>query len=311
MELKRLFSPLKIKSMEIKNRIVMPAIHHLYTPNGFATPQFNEYYWRRAEGGTGLIIVGGCRYDDFGGGKAMMSLQRDEFIPGYREFTNGVHRRGAKVGVQLYHAGRYARQSNITGGRQAIAPSEVYSKYTRETPRSMTIDELQKIIHNCAAAARRAVAAGFDMVEIVGSAGYLVSQFLSPITNLRTDEYGGPWENRVRFPRELVTAVRRAIGGDYPLGMRVAGNDFMEGSNTNEEAVAFCLMMEKAGVDLFNVTGGWHETVIPQTSGDLPPGGSPIWPQRLRNPSASRWRPATALMIPFLPKRSWRWVKPI
>lgn len=272
MNLTRLFSPITIKNMELKNRIVMPALHHLYTPDGSATPRFNEYDWRRAEGGVGLIVVGGCRYDDYGGGRAMMSLQHDMFIPGYKEFTDGVHQRGAKAGVQLYHAGRYAKQANIPGNRQAIAPSEVFSRYTRETPRAMTVDEIHEIVRNCAAAAERALAAGFDMVEIVGSAGYLVTQFLSPVTNLREDDYGGSWENRTRFARELVAAVRGAVGVGHPLGMRIAGNDFMAGSNTNEEAVAFCRLMEKVGVDVLNVTGGWHETIVPQTSGDLPRG---------------------------------------
>ena len=273
MELTRLFTPITINGLTMKNRIVMSALHHLYTPDGYATPRFNEYYWRRARGGAGLIMAGGCRYDDFGGARSMMSLQTDEFIPGYREFTDGMHARGAKVGVQLYHAGRYAHQIAIPGGQKAIAPSAVYSKYTRETPRAMTVEELKGIIRNCAAAAVRAKEAGFDLVEVVGSAGYLVTQFLSPLTNLRTDEYGGSWENRTRFARELTAALRAAVGADYPLGMRIAGNDFMPGSNTNVEAVEFCKMMETAGIDILNVTGGWHETVVPQLSGDLPAGG--------------------------------------
>lgn len=273
MELTRLFTPITINHLELKNRIIMPALHHLYTPDGYATLRFNEYYWRRAQGGAGLIMTGGCRFEDYGGARSMMSLQTDEFIPGYKEFTDGMHARGAKVGVQLYHAGRYAHQVAIPGGKQAIAPSAVYTKYTHETPREMTIEELKEIIANAAAAAIRAKIAGFDLVELVGSAGYLVTQFLSPITNLRTDEYGGSWENRTRFARELAAAVRAAVGPDYPVGMRIAGNDFMPGSNTNVEAVEFCKMMEVAGIDILNVTGGWHETVVPQLSGDLPKGG--------------------------------------
>ena len=272
MKLTRLFTPIKIGNMELKNRVLMPPIHHLYTPDGYATERFNQYYWRRAEGGAGLIMVGGCRFDDYGGSVAMMSLRSDEFIPGYKEFTDGMHARGTKVGVQLYHAGRYAHQAG-NDGKEALAPSAVYSKFTRETPREMTVEELKQIIRDWAAGAARAKAAGFDTVEIVGSAGYLITQFLSPLTNQRSDEYGGTWENRTRFAKEVVAAVRAAVGADYPLCMRIAGNDFMKNSNNNKDAVAFCQLMEQAGIDMFNITGGWHETVVPQLSGDLPRGG--------------------------------------
>ena len=273
MEFKRLFTPISVRDMELKNRVVMPALHHLYTPEGYATERFNRYYWRRAEGGAGLIYVGGCRFDDYGAAPSMMSLQTDEFIPGYKEFTDGMHACGARVGVQLYHAGAYAHSIAIPGGKQALAPSAVFSKFTREMPKEMTLDEIQEVIANWAAGALRAKQAGFDTVEILASAGYLISQFLSPLKNLRTDEYGGNWENRSRFAREVVAAVRKAVGADYPLTMRVAGNDFVQNSNTNEQAVEFCKMMETAGIDLFNVTGGWHESVVPQITGDLPRGG--------------------------------------
>jgi len=273
MKLKRIFLPITINGLTIKNRLVMPAIHHLYTPDGCATERFNQYYWRRAEGGVGMIIVGGCRFDDYGGSTAMMSLQKDEFIPGWKEFTDGVHERGAKVAVQLYHAGRYARQKNVPEGKEALAPSSVYANYTKETAKAMTISELKEIVKNWADGAARAKKAGFDAVEIVASAGYLICQFLSPLTNLRDDEYGGSWENRCRFPIEVITAVRAAVGKDYPVFMRIAGNDFVEGSNTNTEAVEFAKLIEKAGVDMINVTGGWHETNIPQIPGDVPPAG--------------------------------------
>lgn len=273
MKLSRVFEPITINGMTLKNRILMPAFHHTYTPDGFANDRFKEYYWRRAEGGTGLIVVGGCRIDDYGGTTSMISLQRDEFIPGYKEFTDGMHARGAKVGVQLYQAGRYTSRNTIPDHKEALAPSAVFSRYTKETPKEMTIKELKGVVKSFADGARRAQKAGFDMVEIVGSAGYLICQFLSPVTNLRTDEYGGSWENRTRFPREVVAAVRQAVGKSYPLGMRIAGNDFMEGSNTNAEAVVFAKLMEAAGIDVLNVTGGWHESVVPQITGDLPRGG--------------------------------------
>lgn len=272
MRFPRLFTPISIGGMTVKNRIVMPAIHHLYTPEGACTPRFSQYYWKRAEGGVGLIIVGGCRFDDYGGSTAMMSLQSDAFIPGYREFTEGIHERGAKVAVQLYHAGRYAKRKNIKGGDAPLAPSAVYAKYSGETPKEMTQADIQQVIQAWAEAAVRAKKAGFDGVELVGSAGYLISQFLSPVTNRRTDEYGGTLEKRLRFPLELIRAVRKAVGKDYPIFLRVSGNDFVPGGNTGEQAVYFCQAAEEAGIDLFNVTGGWHETKIPQLPGEVPRG---------------------------------------
>jgi 2,4-dienoyl-CoA reductase (NADPH2) len=273
MKLQRLFAPTQVGALQLKNKILMPAIHHLYTPEGYATERFNQHYWRRAEGGAGLIFVGGCRFDDYGASSMMMSLQRDEFIPGFKEFTDGMHARGAKVGVQLYHAGAYAHSIGIPGGKQALAPSAVLSKFTKEMPKEITLEEMQEVIRNWADGAVRAQKAGFDIVEIIASAGYLIPQFLSPVKNLRTDEYGGSWENRTRFAKEVVAAVRAAVGPDYPLSMRIAGNDFVKDSNTNEEAVEFSKLMEKCGIDLFNVTGGWHESIIPQVTGDLPRGG--------------------------------------
>ncbi|MEG1404092.1 MAG: FAD-dependent oxidoreductase [Oscillospiraceae bacterium] len=272
MQYKRLFEPIKIRKLELKNRVIMPAIHLMYNLDGYANEKFNEFYFARAEGGASLIVVGGCRFDDYGGSPGMMSLQTDDFIPGYKAFTDGMHARGAKVGVQLYHAGAYAH-SFANDGRQALAPSAVLSKFTKEMPKEMTKDELNEIIANWAKGAERAVRAGFDTVEISASAGYLICQFLSPITNLRTDEYGGSWENRTRFAREVVAAVREAVGPDYPLCMRVAGNDFVPGSNTNTEAVEFAKLMEQASIDMLNVTGGWHETVIPQLTGEVSSGG--------------------------------------
>jgi len=272
MKYERLFDPILIRGLELKNRIIMSTIHLMYNMDGYANPRFNEFYWQRAEGGAGLIFVGGCRFDEYGGSPGMMSLETDDFIPGYRAFTEGMHKRGVKVGVQLYHAGAYAH-SIANDGREALAPSAVLSKFTKEMPKEMTQGDMRELISKWAAAAVRAQKAGFDIVEISASAGYLISQFLSPKTNLRTDDYGGSWENRTRFPLEVVAAIREAVGEAYPICVRIAGNDFVPGSNTNDEAVLFAQLLEQAGVDLINVTGGWHETIIPQLTGDLPRGG--------------------------------------
>jgi 2,4-dienoyl-CoA reductase (NADPH2) len=134
----------------------------------------------------------------------------------------------------------------------------------------MTIDEIHQVQEGFATAARRAVASGFDGVEIIGSAGYLVTQFLSPLKNRRTDPYGGSFENRLRFPRELIAKVRHAVGPDVPLTIRMAGNDFVPGSNTDTETPMIAAAYQAAGVDAINVTGGWHESRVPQLPMELP-----------------------------------------
>ena len=130
--------------------------------------------------------------------------------------------------MQLYHAGRYAKQKNT--GKEAWAPSAVFSNYTRETPRAMTVAEIHEVEEKWAEAAVRAKKAGFDAVEILGSAGYLICQFLSPTTNLREDEYGGSWENRCRFPLAVIRRVREAVGPDFPVTIRITGNAFIPGA---------------------------------------------------------------------------------
>ncbi len=272
MKYNKLFSPITINGMELKNRVLMPAINHIYTPEGLPNERFTEYYKKRAEGGVGLIIVGGARFEKYGGTFAMIDLGDDSVIPVFKKFTDVIHGAGAKVGVQIFHGGRYAHpQANE--GLTPIAPSEVYSGYSRATPKEMTVDEIKTVQKQWAEAAVRAKKAGFDMVEIIGSAGYLICQFLAPMTNLRTDEYGGSWENRTRFARELVSEMRAAVGPDYPIGMRIAGNDLVPGCNNTDDAVNFAKDMEAAGIDLLNVTGGWHESKVPQITGDLPRGG--------------------------------------
>ena len=269
----RLFTPIQIGNMTLKNRIVMPAMHHLYTENGYCTPRFSQYYWEKVEGGAGLIIVGSCRFDDYGAKDNSMSLRTDDTIPGWRAFTDGVHKRGGKVAVQLYHAGRYMPKRDVPCGGDALSPSATYASYTRETAPEMTRAQMEQLLKDYAAGAKRALEAGFDAVEISASSGYLLCQFLSPLTNLRTDEFGGSFENRVRYPLMVIETVKGALDGKVPLILRLGADDFVPGSCTLEDAMRFAPLAEEKGVDLFNVTGGWHETKIPQLTGDLPRGG--------------------------------------
>jgi 2,4-dienoyl-CoA reductase (NADPH2) len=268
---KNLFTPISINTMSLSNRIVMTAMHLGYTPEGEVTDRLVDFYVERARGGVGLIIVGGCPVDEYGGMSSMVCIYHDRFMPGLKRLTEAVKRHGSRIAAQLYQAGRYTHSSMI-GGKQPFSASSVRSRLTGETPRALELDEIPLVQSRFAEAAMRAKDAGFDAVEILGSAGYLISQFLSPLTNKRDDEYGGTFENRMRFGIEVAQKVRQAVGPDYPILMRLAGNDFMEEGNTNHEARACAVELERAGVDLFNVTGGWHETRVPQLTSFVPRG---------------------------------------
>ena len=264
-----LFSPIKINSLELKNRVVLTAMHLGYTPEGLVTERLIDFYTVRARGGVGLIIVGGCRIDAYAGAGSMLRIDDDSFIPGLRALVDAIKAQGSMIAAQLYQAGRYAHSSMI-GGKKPISASAIRSKLTGESPRALQLDEIPAVQDKFVEAAQRARDAGFDAVEILGSAGYLISQFLSPLTNRREDKYGGSFENRMRFGLEVTEKIRKAVGPAYPLIMRLAGNEFMEGGNTNEEAKTFASELEKVGVDLFNVTGGWHETRVPQLTMFVP-----------------------------------------
>ncbi|MBI4496050.1 MAG: FAD-dependent oxidoreductase [Deltaproteobacteria bacterium] len=279
--MRRLFTPISVGGMALRNRIVMPAMHYLPADEGRLRPEHLDFYRERAGGGAALIIVGGMTIDENSGPPEMISIRDDRFLPGLSELARIVRREGARIAGQLFHAGRYVHSRQI-GGRKPPSSSPVRSRLTGETPRELSRQEIAAILESFARAAGRLKLAGFDAVEIIGSAGYLVSQFLSPVVNRRQDEYGGSLENRMRFGREVAQAVRREVGTGFPLFFRVAGNEFMEGGLTNAEARVFCRELQAWGVDLINVTGGWHETRVPQITMDLPPGGFAYLAQGIR-----------------------------
>lgn len=266
----KLFRPLRIGGVELKNRIVMPAMHLGYCKDGFISERIISFYRERALGGAGLIVVGGCNIDPYPAYWGMVEIGDDKFIPGHRQITSAIKQGGARVCAQLFQAGRYA--SSVFSKRQPIAPSAIPSTMTRETPREMTVEDIERVIGDFASAARRAKEAGYDLVEVIASAGYLIPQFMSPITNKRTDEYGGSFENRSRFVEEVIRAVRQAVGADYPIMVRLTGNEFMPGGNTNLEIQQFARRLQEAGADAFDVTGGWHESKVPQITMHVPPG---------------------------------------
>ncbi len=244
----------------------------MYTSDYTLNDRFRAFYRERAKGGVGLLTIGPVSIDKVGSVPLMLGLHDDQYIEPFRQLLRELRRENeVKIGVQLLHMGRYA--FSFLTGTQAIAPSPIPSKLTGETPREMTLEDIEQVQEAYAHTARRAKDVGFDYVEILSCTGYLISQFLSPVTNKRTDKYGGPLENRMRFGLEVFSRVRQVLGDDTALGIRLAGNEFMPGGNTNKEAAIFASEAEKLGIDAINVTGGWHETNVPQLTPNVPTGG--------------------------------------
>jgi 2,4-dienoyl-CoA reductase (NADPH2) len=267
----KLFEPITINHLTIKNRIVMPAMALAYTEDYTFSSRFKAFYLERAKGGVGLMIIGPGAIDKVGSTPFMPGLFDDKYIGPIREFTDQLHKdTDAKIGGQLMQMGRFASSSYT--GVPPIAPSAIPSPISGEVPREMTKDDIVEVQEAFVQGARRAQEAGFDYIEILAAGGYLIGEFLSPVTNHRSDEYGGPPENRMRFGLEVIKKVRQVVGKDFAMGIRVSGHDFMEGGNTNIESALFCIEAEKAGVNSINVTGGWHESYIPQITTNVPPG---------------------------------------
>jgi len=266
-----LAQPGKIGSLELPHRILMGSMHMgLEHDDDEMMARLCEFYRERALGGAALIITGGACVLPEGGGH-MFVLTNPRHVERLYELPKAVHEVGGRIALQLYHAGRYAFSEEI--GQQAVAPSPLPSRLTRETPREMTLEDIRRTIEGYANAARTAKDIGFDAIEIMGSEGYLLNQFLSPLTNHRNDEYGGDFERRMRLPLEVVEAVRRAVGPEYPIIFRMSGLDCMPGSTTPEETIQFAQALEKAGVDALNVGIGWHEAAVPTVQQVVPRGG--------------------------------------
>jgi 2,4-dienoyl-CoA reductase (NADPH2) len=271
MKFRHLFNPISIGKMQLQNRIAMPSINHGYSEDGQVNDRLVAYYAARAKGGAGLITLGGCAVHPLGRSFRIICIYDDTFNAGLKKLTEAVHEYDSKIVAQLYHAGGYAKSREI--GAQAVAPSALPNKYTHETPKEMTAEDIEIARNSFIDAAKRAKQVGFDGVEIIGSAGYLIAEFLSPYTNHRTDEYGGAWENRSRFLVEVISGIHDKVGADFPVIVRLSGNDFVKDGNTNANAVRLAKVLEDNGADAINVTGGWHESKIPQTTGELPTGG--------------------------------------
>lgn len=263
MHYQNIFSEGKIGSLTLKNRIVMPPMGtNLAGPEGEVTDQLVAYYEERAKGGTGLIIVEFTCIDyEYGKGfTRQLRMDDDRFIPGMHRLANAIQKYGAKAFVQIHHAGRQSN-SELINGKQIVAPSSVASAAVGQVPRELTTSEIKELVHKFVQTAVRCKQAGIDGVEVHGAHGYLINQFLSPQSNLRTDEYGGSFENRMRFIEEIIVGIKEKCGEDYPVTVRLSVDEFIDGGIDLELGKEICRYLEKLGVDGLHISCGTYESM--------------------------------------------------
>ena len=242
-----------IGKLTVPNRLVMPPMQTNKTADGRVTDELAAYYRERAVGSRpGIIITEhSCILPDARAAAKQLMIASDDMIPGHRRLTDAIHEGGCRAFVQLNHAGSNGIDTPVSASNVNIPLTKLLKR-----PKELTAEEILSIEEAFAAAAVRAVKAGYDGVEIHCAHGYLLDQFWSPITNKRKDEYGGSPENRLRFLTETVNAVRQVVGGDVPIAVRLGGADYLPGGNKEKDAVKAAVILEKAGVDLLDISGG-------------------------------------------------------
>ena len=268
-----IFTPLTVKNMTIKNRIVMMPMGTNYgEQNGEMSFLHINYYEERAKGGTGLIIVENASVDSPQGsnGTTQLRIDHDNYLPRFFKFCENIHRYGTKIAIQINHAGASAISSRINV--QPVSASNIPSKEGGEIPRPLTKEEILHIVKKYGEAAKRAQTAGFDAVEIHAGHSYLISQFLSPLTNDRTDEFGGSVENRTRFCRMVIDEVRKQVGPFFPIMLRLSADELMEGGNTLEDTLKYLEYLQDE-VDIFDVSCGLNGSIQYQIDANYFPDG--------------------------------------
>jgi 2,4-dienoyl-CoA reductase-like NADH-dependent reductase (Old Yellow Enzyme family)/thioredoxin reductase len=253
-----LFAPIKIKSLDLVNRAVMPPMGtNLGNSDGTVSEANLAYIKRRARGGAGLIITEISSIHPSGSAiPNELGAYDDRFIPGLKKIADAVHAAGSKVALQLHHAGRESLY--LLREKKAIAPSPIRSLVFGLTPREITREEIQEIIAAFGVAARRGMEAGFDAVEIHGAHGYLITQFLSALSNKRDDEYGGSFNNRSRFMIEVLQEVRKRVGPDFPISLRLSVEECIQGGYMFEDIRPILPDLVKAGADMLHASLGTH-----------------------------------------------------
>ncbi|GAQ76050.1 2,4-dienoyl-CoA reductase [NADPH] [Streptomyces turgidiscabies] len=251
----------------LPNRVLMGSMHIGLEEADHGFERMAEFYAARARGGVGLIVTGGIAPNDAGrpaegGAKLTTDAEADQ----HRTITDAVHREGGRIAMQILHFGRYAYHQNL------VAPSPLQAPISPFTPHELTDAEVEQTIDDYAHAALLARRAGYDGVEIMGSEGYLINEFIAAGTNHRTDRWGGSYENRTRFPLEIVRRVRETVGEDFILIYRLSMLDLVPGGSTFDEVVTLAKAVEAAGASIINTGIGWHEARIPTIATSVPRG---------------------------------------
>jgi 2,4-dienoyl-CoA reductase-like NADH-dependent reductase (Old Yellow Enzyme family)/thioredoxin reductase len=254
MDYQHLMTPITLGAMTAPNRLMMPAmsINFGVDDKGYVTDQLTAYFAERARGGTGLLLVGGGAVHPSGLELPQLpTLWEDGCIPALKQMTRAVKRAGGRFGMQLMHGGRQSYHD------QKVAPSAIPAPaVVKGVPKALTIEEIAELVAAFGDAARRCREAGFDFIEVHAAHGYLINQFLSPNSNRREDHYGGAYENRIRFLLELIDEIRRKAGDDFPLGIRINGEDYIEGGWGLADARRLAPILEQTGVDYLHVSAG-------------------------------------------------------
>jgi len=285
-----LFEPLSIKSITILNRTVMSPMVQYSAINGFANNWHLVHYGSRAVGGAGLIIQEATAVSPEGRiTPGDLGIYLDEHITRLSEITAFIHQQGAVAGIQLAHGGRKAgcaiaweggkQLDPEQGGWKPVAPSAIPFQPGDSEPREMNMADIGKVISDFRSAASRALKAGYQVLEIHAAHGYLIHEFLSPISNHRTDHYGGSFENRIRLLREVVKAVKEKWPQQLPLFVRISATDWVEGGWDIEEAVELAVILNNEGVDLIDCSSGG---MVPDAVIPFGPGYQVAFAERIR-----------------------------
>ncbi|HEX5277646.1 MAG TPA: 2,4-dienoyl-CoA reductase FMN-binding domain-containing protein, partial [Fluviicoccus sp.] len=262
-----LLQPLDLGFTTLRNRLLMGSMHLGLEEIEHGFERMAAFYAERARGGVGLIVTGGIAPNPegavVGGGSKLTTAHEAEE---HRVITEAVHREGGKIAMQILHTGRYSFQMT------SVAPSAIRAPINPFPPRELSHDEILQTIDDFAHCAALAQKAGYDGVEIMGSEGYLINQFIAAHTNHRTDAWGGSYENRMRFPVEVVKAVRAAVGPDFIVIFRLSMLDLVPEGSTWEEVVQLAKAVEAAGATILNTGIGWHEARVPTIGAMVPRG---------------------------------------
>lgn len=260
-----LLSPLEIGRVRLRNRVLMGSMHTGLEDRASDYPRLAAYFAARARGGVGLIVTGGVAPNISGWVKPFAGkLSWPWEVRRHRQVTSAVHAEGALICMQVLHAGRYAYHP------LAVAPSALKSPITPFKPRALSLRGVEAQIRDFVRCAQLARDAGYDGIEVMGSEGYLINEFLAPRTNRRTDRFGGPLENRIRFAVEIVRRTREALGPDFLIIFRLSMLDLVEGGSSWEDVVTTAKAIEAAGASIINTGIGWHEARVPTIVTSVP-----------------------------------------